>query len=129
MAAQSYANTTDQGLRTLSGGQLSIQVEGPLAIQTNAAPFLIMDTAHSVRDVSAVVQIGPVNAPIILQVTQNGQSYCQLTIPAGTAISNTVDGFALGPLALNAQIGLDILSVVQDASVPPGSDLTVTIRL
>ena len=129
VAAQSFTSTTDRGLRTLSGGQLCIQVEGPLAIQTNAAPFLIMDSAHSVRDIYAVVQQAAVNAPILLQVTQNGQPYCQLTIPASATISNTVDGFALGPLALDAQIGLDILSVVQDTSVPPGSDLTVTIRL
>ena len=87
-----------------------------------------MDSAHSVRDIYAVVQQAAVNAPIILQITQNGQPYCQLTIPASATISNTVDGFALGPLALDAQIGLDILSVVQDTSVPPGSDLTVTIR-
>ncbi len=129
VAAQCFTNTTDQGLRTLSGGQLSIQVEGPLAIQTNAAPFLIMDSAHSVSDIYAVVQQAALNAPIVLQITQNSQPYCQLTIPANATISNTVDGFALGPLAVNAQIGLDILSVVQDTSVPPGSDLTVTIRL
>jgi len=35
----------------------------------------------------------------------------------------------LGPLAENAQIGLNITSVVQTAATAPGSDLTVTIRL
>ena len=129
VAAQAFTNTSDTGLRTLSAGQFSIQVEGALAIQTNAAPPLLVDTAHSVRDVYAVVSNAPTGAPITMQLTQNGQPYCQLTIPSGATTSNVVDGFALGPLQAEAQIGLDITSVVQTANTAPGSDLTVTIRL
>jgi hypothetical protein len=129
VARESFTATTDAGIRTLSGGQLTIQIEGPLAIQTDAAPVLLMDTAHSVRDVYAVVQDAPTGTAIIMQVTQNGNPYCQLTIPVNTAISNDVDGFSLGPLAENAQIGLDITQVTQTAGTSPGSDLTVTIRL
>jgi len=40
-----------------------------------------------------------------------------------------VDGYALGPLAEKAQIGLDITAVTETAGTSPGSDLTVTIRL
>jgi putative tail protein len=126
---QSLTATTDLGLRTLSGGQFSIQVEGPLAIQTNAAPPLSVDTAHSVRDVYAAVGTAPGGTAIVLQVTQNGQPYCQLTIPVNATVSNVVDGFALGPLQTQAQIGLDITSVTQTSGTAPGSDLTVTIRL
>ncbi len=126
---QSLTATTDLGLRTLSGGQLSIQVEGPLAIQTNAAPPLLVDSARSVRDIYGVVQDAPAGAPIVLQVTQNGQPYCQLTIPDGQKTSNVVDGFALGPLVAKAQLGLDITAVAQTADTRPGRDLTVTIRL
>lgn len=126
---ESFTATTELGIRTLSGGQLMIQVEGPLAIQTNAAPLLLMESAHSVRDVYAVVKNAPTGASIVLQVTQNGAPYCQLTIPASATISNVVDGFALGPLAEKAQVGLDILSVAQTADTTPGRDLTVTIRL
>lgn len=129
VARESFTSTTDLGLRTLAGGQLSIQVEGPLAIQTNAAPPLIMDDTHSVRDVYAVVGQAPSGAPVTLVVTQNGQPYCQLTIPVNGTISNIVDGFALGPLQAQAQIGLDITSVTQTAGTSPGSDLTVTVRL
>jgi hypothetical protein len=124
-----YTATTDAGIRTLSGGQLTIQIEGPLAIQTNAAPLLLMDTAHSVRDVYAVVKEAPTGTAITMQVTQNGTAYCELTIPVNTAISNDVDGYALGPLAENAQIGLDITAVTETGGTVPGSDLTVTIRL
>jgi hypothetical protein len=129
VAKQSFTATTDLGLRTLSGGQFSIQVEGMLAIQTNAAPPLVVETAHSVRDVFAVVNNAPTGGAVVLEVTQNGQPYCQLTIPNGSIVSNVVDGFALGPLQSNAQIGLNISSVVQTADTTPGRDLTVTIRL
>ncbi len=129
VSRQAVTATTDFGLRTLIGGQLSIQVQGPLAIQSNAAPLLLVDSACSVRDIFAVVQDAPTGAPITLQLTQNGQPYCQLTIPDTQKISNIVDGFALGPLETNAQIGLDILAVAQTADTTPGRDLTVTIRL
>ena len=124
-----YTATTDLGIRTLSGGQLSIQIEGPLAIQTNAAPLLLVEAAQSVRDVYAVVKEAPSGAPIQLLVTQNGSPYCQLTIADGATVSDTVDGFALGPLAAKAQVGLDITSVAQTSDATPGRDLTVTIRL
>jgi hypothetical protein len=129
VARKSYTALTDFGLRTLSGGQLSIQVEGPLAIQTNAAPLLLIEDAHSVRDVYAVVKDPPTGGPIQLQLTQNGSPYCQLTIAAGATVSNTVDGFPLGPLQAKAQVGVDITSVAQTADTTPGRDLTVTIRL
>ena len=117
------------GFDRLLGGQLTIQIEGPLAIQTNAAPPLVVDTSCSVRDVSAVVQDAPTGAPVTMQVTQNGNVYCELTIATGATVSNVVDGFALGPLQAQAIIGLNITSVVQTSNTQPGSDLTVTIRL
>ncbi len=59
VTAESFGATTDQGLRTLAGGQLSIQVEGYLAIQTDAAPPLVMETAYAARDIFAVVAEAP----------------------------------------------------------------------
>jgi hypothetical protein len=53
-------------LRTPSGGQLSIQVEGYLAIQLNSAPPLVIEDGHSVRDVFAVVGEAPSGAPVEL---------------------------------------------------------------
>ena len=46
---RAFTLATDGGIRTLSGGQVSIQIEGLLAIQTAAAPPLIIDSPHSVR--------------------------------------------------------------------------------
>ncbi|MBV8817820.1 MAG: hypothetical protein JO022_05645 [Acidobacteriaceae bacterium] len=122
-------NTLSMGLRTLSGGQLSIQVEGMLAVETNAAPPISVDANHSVNDVYANVVTAPTGSPIQLQITMNGNPYCALTIPVNATSSDPVDGFALGPLQAGQPIGLDITSVTADADTIPGADLTVTIRL
>jgi hypothetical protein len=126
---RAFTSTIDRGIRTLSGGQLSVQVDGPLAIQNGAVPPLIIDSAHSVRDVFANVGTAPTAASVDLQLTLNGQPYCPLSIPAGATISDVVDGMGLAPLHAEDQIGLDILAVPQTADSAPGADLTVTIRL
>ncbi len=75
-------HTTDSGLRTLSGGQYSIQVDGYLAVDQSAAPALVMEASHSVRDVYAVLGTAA-DAAVGLQLNVNGASYCQLTLPRG----------------------------------------------
>jgi hypothetical protein len=82
-----------------------------------------------VRDICAVVQQPSTGTPIELQITQDGQPYCALTIPVGLTVSNIVDGFALGPLKAKANLELNITSVSQTPATFPGRDLTVMIRL
>jgi hypothetical protein len=125
----SFGSTTDQGLRTLAGGQMSIQVEGYLAIQTDAAPPLVVDESLAARDIFAVVNQAPSGDAITLQLRQGSTVWCSLTIADGATISNVVDGFGLPPLAAEAQVLLDILSVPTASGTLPGQDLTVTIRL
>jgi hypothetical protein len=124
-----YTGTVDGGLRTLSGGQFAVQVEGHLAIQTDAAPPLIVQDTHSVRDILAVVNEAPAGAPVELALRCGDTPYCTLTIPAGSKYSNVVRGFGLPPLAAGTEINLDIVSVGQTSDSTPGRDLTVTIRL
>jgi hypothetical protein len=121
--------TIERGLRTLSGGQLCMQVQGYLAIQSDATPVLVVDEACSVLDVFATVREAPAGAPVVVQLKQNAQPYCTLTIPAGSKTSNVVDGATLAPLESKAELSLAILSVGQTAAGSPGQDLTVTIRL
>jgi len=121
--------TTDYGLRTLSGGQLSIQVEGYLAIQSDVAPPLVVEASHSVRDIFAIVREAPTGGPVELRLRQNETIYCQLTVAEGATVSNVVDGFGLPPLDGSAQLSLDILTVPEAGAGTPGQDLTVTIRL
>jgi hypothetical protein len=138
VATASFGGTTDQGLRTLAGGQLSIQVEGHLAVQTDAAPPLIIDTESAVRDVFAVVSEAPSQPTgaspgtntLQLQLRVGSTVYCTLNFNDGATTSNAaVDGFGLAPLTAGALLSLDILSVNGAPNSLPGRDLTVTVRL
>ncbi len=129
VATAAFGATVDQGLRTLSGGQFSIQVEGYLAIQTDAAPPLVLEDSHAPRDIFAVVREAPSGGPIELHLRQNSTVYCTLTIPDGTTSSDAISGFGLPALLVNSQVSLDITSVPGAADTLPGRDLTVTIRL
>jgi len=118
-------STVDNGLRTLSGGQYTIQVSGYLAVQQVAAPPLVVEAAHAVRDVYAVLGTAA-DAPVVLQVSVEGTAWCTLTIPAGTTISPAVSGTGLAPLATGSRVALSVMSVGQTY---PGADLTVLVRL
>jgi hypothetical protein len=104
-------------------------VDGYLAIQTGAAPPLVIESSYAARDISAVVGEAPSGGAVSLQLRQNSTVYCTLTIADGATSSNVVNGFGLPPLAAEAQLYLDILSVPGAADTLPGRDLTVTVRL
>jgi len=124
-----FVATTDLGLRTLSGGQLSLQVEGYLATQTDAVPPLVIETTEAVRDIFAVVGEAPSGGPVQLQLRQDSTVYCTLTIADGTKTSASVNGFGLPPLESGSLMSLDILAVPGAADTLPGRDLTVIVRL
>lgn len=56
--SHAFTATTTQGLRTLSGGQVTYQVEGYLAVTTDITPPYVMDQSYSVRDIFATVRGG-----------------------------------------------------------------------
>ena len=124
-----YSTTTDSGLRTLSGGQIALQVDGYLAVKTDATPPFVMDEAHVPHDIFATVREAPVGGAVTLVVRQDSATYCTLTIADGTTVSNTVNGLRMAALAASAQIHLDVTDVPGAANTLPGRDLTVTIRL
>ena len=117
--------TTDVGLRTTSGGQYTIQVDGFLAVDQSAAPALVMDASHTVREIYAVLGTAA-DAVVHLQLNVNGSPYCSLAFAASTSVSSSVAGSAVPPLAAGSRVTLSILTVGQ---VYPGADLTVLIRL
>ncbi len=125
----SYASLTDGGIRTLAGGQLTIQVEGYLGVETDAAPPYVMESAYAIGDIFAIVLEAPSGGAVTMQLRSGSTVFATLTIADGQTISNTIDGFGLPPLAANAQIHFDVTSVPGGASTLPGQDLTVTIRL
>ena len=130
--AYCYTGDTVGGLRTLSGGQFSLQVAGVLATQQNAAPPLMVEASHAVRDVSASVNQAPSGFNIVVDVLQNGAEYCSLSIPSGSTNSNLLDGVSLPPLVESSTLSINVtLNLVSNpsSSIVPGRDLSVTIRL
>ncbi|MBI3209236.1 MAG: hypothetical protein HYZ37_10105 [Candidatus Solibacter usitatus] len=127
--SQAFTGLSAGGLRTLSGGQYTMQVEGFLAVQNKATPDLVCDASHAVRDIFARVQEAPVTSSIQMTVRLNGADYCSLSIPAGALVSNTILGTDLPPLQAQSILTLAITSVPTGATDTPGRDLTVTIRL
>ena len=130
---QCYTSAPDRGLRTLSGGQFSLQLSGYLATHQNAAPPLFVERSHAVRDVRAAVTQAASGYVISVDVLQNGEQYCSLTIASGGTTSDPiVDGVDLPPLLEGATVTMNIsLQVIPNfpGSISPGRDLTVTIRL
>lgn len=120
-----FTHNDDLGLRTLSGGQYSIQVSGYLAVQESTAPALLIEDSHAVRDVYAVLG-READAPIQIRLRVDGDLYCTLNFFAGLKVSDAVDGNSLPPLMAGSHLTADILSV---GSTYPGADLTVLIRL
>jgi hypothetical protein len=122
----SYAETPDNGLRTLSGGQIVLQVDGAAAIQANATAGIVVDASHAVRDVCATVTESPSGSDLSARLTLDGLPWCTLTIADGETVSNVIEGATLGSLRAGVRIGLDIINVGQTL---PGTGLSVSIRL
>jgi hypothetical protein len=125
IASIHLTNNDDLGLRTLSGGQYSMQVSGCLAVDQSAAPPLMIEASHAVRDVYAVLG-SAADSQVTLQMNMNDTAYCTLTFPAGGTVSTAVNGNSLPPLPTGARLTLSVLAV---GAVQPGADLTVLIRL
>ena len=126
----------NSGLRTLSGGQFSLQVNGYLATQQNAAPPLVIEASHALRDIRATVNQAAIGYDISVQLLQSGTPYgSALIIPSGTTTSSSIlQGGALPPLLVGDLLTLNVtLNLNSNAAATggpsPGRDLTVTIRL
>jgi hypothetical protein len=123
--ALALTNNDDFGLRTLSGGQYTLQVLGYLAVDASATPPLIVESPKTVRDVSAVLG-SAADHDVWLQVNVNDSPYCAFNIPAGLKLCEPVSGRALPPLPSGARLTLSVRAVGVSS---PGADLTVLIRL
>jgi len=101
------ARVVEKGLRTLSGGQYTIQVEGFLAVDQSAAPALVVEAGHAVRDVYAVLGTAA-DAQVKVTLKVNGNPYCTLTFEPGRSVSDSAFGYQLPPLAVGSTITLAV---------------------
>jgi hypothetical protein len=126
-----YASNTAP-LRTLSGGQFSLQVNGYLATEQNAAPPLVVEATHAVRDIRMSLTQPPTGYVITVDLLQNGTEYCQLVYdPSQTTPTAVIDGTNLPPVLEYAVLSLNITVTLipnYDLALNPGNDLTVTVR-
>ena len=123
--------TVENGLRTLSGRQINLAVDGVVAVESNAVPPATLPQASSIRDIFATVQQAPVGSALSCVVRVNGTAIATLTIPAGQIVSNTIDmttNPSVEGLIVPAEqpVTLDITAV---GSTYPGRRLMVTVRL
>ncbi len=128
---QCYTGTSDQGLRTLSGGQLTIQLSGYVHNQIDATPATVIERSHATRDIRASVSQPACGYIMTVEVFQNQNAYCQLQVPPGQTISNIVSGANLPPLVEGSRITTNLSltpELMSSGSASPGKDLTVTIR-
>ncbi len=127
ITANPYTDTLTSGLRTLAGGQFSFQIAGYLAIQTGAAPDIIVDADRSVGDIFAVLR-GAADGIVSLQLNCNNQPYGEPLVfdPPGSIASSSIDGFNLPVLRGGDKLSLDVTGV---GATNPGNDLTVIVRL
>ncbi len=95
VAVSQFTGTNDSGLRTLAGGQYSFQITGYLAIQTGAAPNIIVDSPRSVGDIYAVLRTPSSSAGVTLELNVNGQPYATIQFDPGAITSYVVAGFGL----------------------------------
>jgi hypothetical protein len=123
-----FTSFGEGGLRTLSGGQIHLNVQGYLSIEAAAGQSFVVNHLTVVRDVYAYVQEQPVGAPIEAMLRVNGVEYCTLTIPADNWSSVGVDRFNHAPLPPGATVSLDILGVPSASQGTPGKDLTVVLQ-
>lgn len=127
----SLTNGTDSGLRTLSGGQIDLAVDGVLAIESNVLPPATLPQACSVRAIFATVEAPPAGSELTCVVSVAGNAIATLTIPSGQVVSNTIDmttNPSVAGLVIPAAqpVTLDVTAV---GSIFPGKRLSVTIQL
>ncbi len=129
---QCYTELPDRGMRTLSGGQFALQINGSITTQVSAAPPLVIQADHAVRDIRADLGRAAQGYNLAVQVLQEGQAYCLIQIASNDTVSALLDGVDLPALRklspLNINVSLQPVDGFQGTPVPP-KDLTVTIRL
>ena len=137
VAVKCFTGSESIGLRTLSGGQFSLQMSGFTVTQQNATPPLLIEASHAIRDVRATLgepSIGYDTKIDIFQtdISENRSFLCSLVVPAGQTSSNVADGGKIAFLREKSVVTSNVSLIVNgqlDVTPRPGKDLTATIRL
>ena len=118
-------DSAENGLRTHAGGQLILQVEGPLAASSSAASAITMDRNRKIRDVTASLNNAVAEGEVRACLTVDGNRFCDLAFEPGDS-SVTIDGFDLPALAENCSLGLEIITIYD--RLPQNTTMTIRVR-
>jgi hypothetical protein len=124
-------DTIEKGLRTLSGRQINLAIEGTVAIEADAVPPARLSQASSVRDIFATVDQSPIGSPLSCVIRVNRVAVATLSIQPGQIVSNTIDMTSdpsVEGLVIPADqpVALDVTAV---GSEYPGRRLIAIVRL
>jgi len=120
-----FTDNDDCGLRTFAGGQYSIQAAGFLAVDASAAPPLVIEASHGIREIYGVVGTAA-DGPVTFEVRVNGAAVCSLSFLPRETVSESKNGRDIPPLRAGDCVTLAVTKV---GVAVPGADLTVLIRL
>jgi hypothetical protein len=106
---------------------ITLQVDGTLAIGSNQAPLVSLNSSSTPVAVVASVKTAPIGANLTININLGGALWLSLTMLDGlSTVSVTSSQVSWGSLAAGANITLDIAAV---GTTVPGSDLSVMIYL
>lgn len=110
-------------------GELILTVPGTLAVESNAAPALILPANTSFSTITLLVKQAPQGAPIEAQLYVAGAAWGPVLSIAENTTQASFTLSAPTPIAANALIRLDITQVGATLTGQsfPGSDLTVML--
>ncbi len=113
-------------MRTLTGRQIELVVDGVLGIESNAVADTTLREASSWFTIYAQVTNSPLGANIEVALKVNGSTFTTLTIEAGDTLSNVVEAGDLNFESLPADTAITI-DITQVGSTFPGERLIVRV--
>lgn len=113
------------GLRTLSGGQITLRVDGTLAVDSSPSSDVVVENDHKIGAIRGYLKRPPTGSRLEVVVTQDGTALASLRFAPGQVISDVVDGQILPKVRSKARLGLQITTVGMEQ---PGAGLTVALQ-
>ena len=107
---------------------ITLQIDGTLAIGSDQAPIVALNSSSKATGVVACVKVAPTGAGLTININVGGTSWMSLTISAGAVIEQATPSqiAVAGAIAANKNVTLDVVAV---GTTIPGSDLSVLIYL
>ena len=117
----STTSTTVTKTVTESGGTLILTVPGLLAIESQAAPLVLLSSAQSWTSVVLIVKQAPLGAALTIAVNAGSKQLGTATIAAGATSSSATVSWSL---PASTVLSVDVTGV---GLTYPGSDLTIEL--